>query len=170
MAELHGRELTRIVLTVLFIGVLMAAAFWILRPFLGAIIWATMIVVATWGPMQTVQKWLGGRRWAAVSVMTLLLLLVLIVPLSAAIGTVVSNVEEIVDWAKEIRDFKLPPPPSWVSDIPFAGERLAKVWQDQAGQGFEALRGRITPYAGGLTKWFVAQIGSFGAVFIQFLL
>src|SRR5262245_3653402 len=170
MAELHGRELTRIVLTVLFIGVLMAAAFWVLRPFIGAIIWATMIVVSTWGPMQTVQKWVGGRRWAAVSVMTILLLLVLIVPLSAAIGTVVANAEEIVDWAKELRDFKLPPPPSWVSDIPFVGERAAKAWQDATGQGFDALRGRITPYAGDLTKWFVSKMGSLGAVFIQFLL
>ena len=33
-------------LAVLFIGGLMAASFWILRPFLGALLWSTMIVVA----------------------------------------------------------------------------------------------------------------------------
>ena len=41
------RDLTRTTLAVLFIGVLIAASFWVLRPFLPALIWATMIVVAT---------------------------------------------------------------------------------------------------------------------------
>ena len=168
--DLQGRELTRIVLTVLFIGGLIAATFWILRPFLGAIIWAAMIVVATWGPMLSVQRFLGGRRWAAVSVMSVILLLLLIVPLSAAIGTVIVHADDIVEWAKNLRDWKLPPPPSWLGEIPFVGERALKGWQELAAQGTEALRLRIAPYAGDLTKWFVSQIGSLGAVFIQFLL
>ena len=29
---------------------------------------------------------------------------------------------------------------------------------------------KVAPYAGGLTRWFVAEVGSFGAVFVQFLL
>ena len=39
-----SRDITRLILGVLFIGVLIAASFWILRPFLLALIWATMIV------------------------------------------------------------------------------------------------------------------------------
>ena len=89
MAELQGRELTRILLTVIVIGGLIAASLWILRPFLGAIIWAIMIVVATWPLLIMVQRWAGGRRWLAVTVMSVVLLLVLVVPLSAAIGTIV---------------------------------------------------------------------------------
>ena len=42
-----SRDITSITLFVLFIGVLMGASFWILRPFLLALIRATMIVVAT---------------------------------------------------------------------------------------------------------------------------
>ena len=56
-------DLTRSVLAVLFTGGLIAACLWILQPFLGAVIWAVMIVVATWPLMRTVQGWLGGRRW-----------------------------------------------------------------------------------------------------------
>jgi len=170
MVAPQGRELTRVVLTVLFIGGLMAATFWILRPFLGAIIWATMIVVATWPLMLTVQRRLGGRRWLAVTVMSFVLLLVLVVPLSAAIGAVVSHVDDIVDWAKHAREFKLPPAPSWLPDVPLIGERLIRLWNEVATQGVDVLRERIAPYAGDLTKWFVGQVGSFGAVFIQFLL
>ena len=165
----QGREVGRIVLTVLVIGGLMAATFWILRPFLGAIIWATMIVVATWPVMLGVQRRLGGRRWAAVSVMSVILLLVLVVPLSAAIGTIVVHAGDIVEWAKGLREFQLPPAPAWLADVPL-GERMATAWNDLAAQGVDVLRERVQPYAGKLTGWFVSQVGSFGAVFIQFLL
>jgi len=167
---MEGRELTRILLTVLVIGGLIAASFWILRPFLGAIIWATMIVVATWPLMVGVQRRLGGRRWLAVTVMSIILLLVLVVPLSAAIGTIVSHADDIVGWAKNLRDFKLPPPPSWLPDLPLVGARAVQLWNDVAAEGVQVVAVKITPYAGGLTAWFVSQIGSFGAVFITFLL
>ena len=41
-------DLGRTTLSVLFIGGLIAGSLWILSPFLGAFVWATMIVVATW--------------------------------------------------------------------------------------------------------------------------
>ena len=47
-------DLTRYVLGVLFTGGLIAASLWILQPFLGAIIWAIMIVVATLPAMRWV--------------------------------------------------------------------------------------------------------------------
>ena len=170
MNDLQAGNLSRVVLTVLVIGGLMAATFWILRPFLGAIIWATMIVVATWPLLLALQRRLGGRRWAAVTVMSVILLLVLVVPLSAAIGTVVSHVDDIVDWAKNLREFKLGAPPSWLSGVPLVGERLVRAWQDVAAQGVDVVIVKIQPYAGNFTRWFVGQIGSFGFVFIQFLL
>ena len=163
-------ELARIVLVVLFIGGLIAASFWILRPFLGAIIWATMIVVSTWPLMRAVQKRLGGRRWAAVTVMSLVLLLVLIVPLSLAIGTIVANVDDIVAWAKRLSEFKLGAPPSWLAGLPVVGERAVTAWQNLAAQGAEGLAARIAPYTTTLVAWFVSEIGAFGALFIQFLL
>jgi len=41
-------DLTRMTLAILCMLVLIAASFWVLRPFLAAAVWATMIVVATW--------------------------------------------------------------------------------------------------------------------------
>jgi predicted PurR-regulated permease PerM len=163
-------ELARVVLVVLFIGGLIAASFWILRPFLGAIIWAVMIVVSTWPLMLAVQKRFGGRRWAAVTVMSLVLLLVLVVPLSMAIGTIVTHVDDIVAWAKRLSEFKLGAPPSWLAGLPLVGERAVTAWQDLAAQGAEGLAAKIAPYTRALATWFVAEMGSFGALFIQFLL
>ena len=69
-------DITRTTLAVLFIGILIAACFWITRPFLLPLLWATMIVIATWPMMLGVQGRLGGRRKPAVAVMTLALALI----------------------------------------------------------------------------------------------
>jgi predicted PurR-regulated permease PerM len=164
------RDLTRTVLAVLFIGGLIGVSFWVLRPFLAALIWAVMIVVATWPLMRMVQTALGGRRGLAVTVMTLVLLLLLIVPFSAAIGTIVANVDAIAEWTKVLSEFKVPPPPPWLAGLPVVGERAMQMWQEAAAQGAEALIAKATPYTHELTKWFVSHVGSFGAMFIQFLL
>src|SRR5260370_39131966 len=90
------RDLTRTVLASLVIAGLIAASVWILRPFLAATIWSTMIVVTTWPILRTLQSRLWGKRWLATTIMTAALLLVLVVPFSAAIGTIGANAGEIV--------------------------------------------------------------------------
>ncbi|HEY3169262.1 MAG TPA: AI-2E family transporter YdiK, partial [Candidatus Binatia bacterium] len=104
MAEMQ-RDITRVVLAVLFIVALIGSSIWILRPFLGAIVWGATIVVATWPLMISVQAWLWGKRSLAVAVMTIVLLCVLIVPLISAIGTIVANADEIATWAKSLAAF-----------------------------------------------------------------
>ena len=123
MSEIR-RDLTGGVLAVLFIVTLIGSAIWILRPFIGAIVWATTIVVASWPLMIAAQEYLWGKRGLAVTLMTLLLLCVLVVPLTLAIGTVVSNVDDIVVWVKSLASFKAPSAPQWVIDLPFVGQRL----------------------------------------------
>ena len=48
-------DLARNTLAVLFIGGLILAAFWVLRPFIGPAIWSAAIVVATWPVMRRLQ-------------------------------------------------------------------------------------------------------------------
>ena len=48
------RDLTRTTLAVLFIGGLIVASFWIIQPFLPAVIWAATIVIATWPIMRRI--------------------------------------------------------------------------------------------------------------------
>ena len=122
------RDLTRTVLAVLFIGGLLASSFWILRPFLGALIWAVMIVVASWPLMRAAQSALWGRRWLAVTVMTLALLLLLIVPFSAAIATIVANVDTIGGWVKALGEYQLPPAPAWLGSLPVIGQQGTQLW------------------------------------------
>jgi predicted PurR-regulated permease PerM len=164
------RDLTRTVFAVLIIGGLIAASLWIVRPFLAATIWATMIAVTTWPVLRALQRRLWGKRWLAATVMTAALLLIFIIPLSAAIGTIVANAGEIVDWANRFSDVKLPRPPEFVEKIPIIGEKTANLWREYADKGSEELAEIVRPYASHVASWFVAEVGNFGLVTLQFLL
>src|SRR5258707_11446416 len=104
------QDLTRTTLAVFLIVGLTAASFWILQPFLPAAVWATMIVVATWPLMLRIQARLWNSRALAVIVMTMVLLLVFVVPLSLAIITILRNADRLASWAQSLVPSTLPPP------------------------------------------------------------
>ena len=121
MNQTDTSDLTRTTLAVLFIGILIAACFWVMRPFLSSLLWAAMIVIATWPFFLKLQTRLWGKRWLAVLAMTVLLLLVLIVPICFAVLTILNQTDEIVGWFKSLSTVKIPPPPSWLEKIPITG-------------------------------------------------
>lgn len=162
-------DLTRITLQVLWIGILIAATFWIIRPFLPSFIWAATIVVATWPLMLKVEAWLWGKRGLAVAVMTIAMLILFIVPFSLAIVAIIENADRIADWVKSFQTQALPTLPGWLSGIPLLGPKLAAAWES-ARNGPEGLAARLAPYAGQLFNWFLSQAGSVGKIAIQFLL
>lgn len=168
--ESDRADLTRTTLAVLFVVGLMGASFWVLKPFLPSIVWATMIVVATWPLMRAVERRLWGKRWLATATMTVTLLLVLVLPFALAIGTVLSNADEIAAWARALEGLELPAAPAWVAGLPVVGGKAAAAWNAVAVRGVEELARQAAPYADDLMHWFVAEAGSFGALILQFLL
>jgi predicted PurR-regulated permease PerM len=170
MSDAPRNDLTRITLAVLFIGGLIIGAFWVLRPFVAATIWATMIAVTTWPMLLWFQHRLWGSRGLAVTVMTLLLLLLLVAPLTLAIGTIVTHADDIIVQATALSGRDLPPPPAWVENLPLVGAKVKQFWDQAVESGARGLVGRLAPYADDIVKWFVAQAGSVGFVFVQFLL
>jgi len=163
-------DVTRATLAVLFIGTLIVACFWILLPFLISILWATTIVVTTWPVLLRLQAWFRGKRWPAVTVMTVLLLLVVIVPFTLAVATIVARVDSISALGKSLATFNVPLPPDWVGGIPIAGPKIAASWRQVAALPPETLSARLTPYVGQALSWFAARAGSVGMMFLQFLL
>jgi len=165
-----SRDITRITLAVLFIGALIAASFWIFRPFLTSFIWATIIVVATWPLLLKLQSWLWHKRGLAVAVMSVILLLVLVIPLSLAILSIIDSADEIATRVKSLSTFSVPPMPEWVGKIPLVGKKVAESWQQYAALPPEELSARLTPYARNAISWFIAKAGSIGMMILQFLL
>jgi predicted PurR-regulated permease PerM len=167
--KLAPSDLTRVTLQVLCIVILTIATFWIMRPILPSLIWAAMIVAATWPLMLKVEKLLWGKRFLATTVMTIIMLLLFIVPFSLAIAAIFENVDRVTAWLNSVATGGLPALPSWINSIPIIGPKLANSWQS-AVAGTEGLSERLTPYAGKTLRWFLSQAGSIGVITIQFLL
>jgi predicted PurR-regulated permease PerM len=163
-------DLARTTLQLLALGILIATSFWIARPFLMALAWATMIVVATWPLLLRAQAWLGGRRSLAVALMTIVLLLVLVVPLYFGITAIVENAKRIVGWSQSLATFTVPQPPGWLEGLPVIGAKLAARWHQLAAAGPEEVTARLAPFVQRLVLWFVGQVGSLGLLVLDFLL
>jgi predicted PurR-regulated permease PerM len=170
MQASRSPDIARTTLQLLALGVLIASSFWIVRPFLVALTWASTIVVATWPLLLYAQAWLGGRRSLAVAVMTIALLLILVVPLYFGVTTILDNAEQIVHWSKSLATLAIPQPPAWVEALPVVGAKIAARWQQVAAADPEDVAARIAPYARVFVVWFAGQVGSIGLLLVQFLL
>lgn len=151
-------DVTRILLAVVTIGGLIAATFWVLRPFLPALIWATMIVVATWPMMRAVQRRLGGRRVLAVMVMTAGMVVIVVAPIAVGIVVVVQHAAgDVVEWSKSLSASVAAGPPAGLSDLPLVGKRLASEWEKIASARPEDLAARVRPYLADVGRWIVGR-------------
>jgi len=147
---------------------LAAVSLWIMLPFVPALIWATMIVVATWPMMRAIETRLWRKRWVAASVMTMALLLAFVIPLTLAIVSIVSHMDVITGSVKSLQATTFEIPPDWVVKLPVVGSRLDASWREVAASG--DLGSKLSTYASTVGSWFVGQVGDLGALLMEFLL
>lgn len=163
-------DLAKITFGVLTLVVLIGSSLWILRPFLGATIWAVMVVVATWPALLWFEARLWRRRSLAVLVMMLILLLVFVLPLTLAISTIASNADEVAVWFRSLIAEGPPHLPDWVGTLPLAGPKMVAAWDELLASGVSGVEAKVTPYARQVTTWLFSQAGVVGALALQFLL
>jgi predicted PurR-regulated permease PerM len=163
-------ELTRAVLATIGLVGLIVASLWVLRPFLAPLVWAMAIVIATWPLMLGVERWLWGRRWLAVAVMTFGLLVLLFVPLTLAIAAFVDNAERISGWVKQMGTWRIGEPPAWVQALPWVGDWIVGTWRATVAAGADPLVARVTPYFGTVAGRVLREAGAFGLTAIEFVL
>jgi predicted PurR-regulated permease PerM len=162
------RDLTGTVLGVLFIGLLTGASLWIVKPFIGAIVWATLIAVATWPLLRGLQRWLWGRKSLAIIVMTVGLLAVVLAPLFAAVWTLAVHVDSITAFVEGLPTYRIPPPPAWLVGLPLVGTKIGEGWERVAAIEMPTLLSYATPYLSDAAKWIVIHLGSLGSLIVQF--
>lgn len=162
-------DLTRTILAVLFIGGLIGVSAWILQPFIAPLIWATMIVVATWPLLLACQRRLFGWRSLAVAAMVLSMVLVFVVPLALAIETLIQNAATLGDWARDVATLSLPAAPEWLGRVPLIGERLVHTWEEVRTLGVSPLAEKAAPYAAESVRWLVSRLSGAGLLFVDFM-
>ena len=165
-----SRDLTRATLSVGAIAALITSTVWIVRPFVSAFLWATVIVMSTWPLLLGLQARLWGKRGIAVAIMTLALLLVFLIPLGWSVWALVGNIDQIVAWVSSLDKFVMPPPPPWLAGIPLVGAKTVAAWEHVAAQGPGGVTAQALPYASRFIRWFAAQIGGAGTLILQFLM
>src|SRR4249919_298819 len=113
-----SQDLTRTTLLVLIIGVLLVASLWTMQAFIGPLVWATAIVVATWPLLMWVQRHVGGSRALATAVMTIVMLVIFVVPFWAALGAMLDASVDGVEVVRSYLENGLGPPPHWLANVP----------------------------------------------------
>lgn len=163
-------DLTHTTLSVLLIALLIASSFWVLSPFLMALLWATIISVTAWPLLLRLEAAFGNRRRLAVAVVTIGLLLVVFVPVMAALSTLVRNAEGITTEIRSLESVTIPEPPDWLAHLPVVGRTLVTRWREFAAFTPDERWAALAPYLQTALQWFVSKAGSLGAMLVQFLL
>jgi predicted PurR-regulated permease PerM len=140
------------------IAILVLGCYLVLKPFITAMLLASVTCVSTWPQFRWIRERMGGRGTLAALATSLLLVLLLVVPLALIAVSLADNVTRIVDAARHFFDAGTPEPPAWVAGIPLAGESLDAYWRELAASRealVAALRGLLDPakdflLAGGL--------------------
>jgi predicted PurR-regulated permease PerM len=165
----RGPDLTHSTLSVLFLALLAVSTFWVLSPFLTSILWAVIVCIATWPILVRLDAFLG-RRWAAVATMTCAILLVIFVPVTFGLITIVDNAASITAEIRSFESIALPAAPGWLARLPFGGEQLAAKWSWFVALDPQQRSAELTPYAQAALQWFALRAGGVGRMLVQFIL
>jgi len=141
-----------------------------LRPFLGSLIWAAAIVIATWPVLLKVQAQVGGRRSVATAVMVAIISIVFIIPLWIAIAALLDASGNAIEILRSYLAKGLGPPPGWLQDIPLVGKRIAAGWSTLAASGPEGFAAALRPYTRTGAAWMAAITGGIGGLVLHFIL
>jgi predicted PurR-regulated permease PerM len=156
-------------LRLLAIGLLVVGVVIVLRPFLPAILWAVIIVVATWPLLLALERRLHGRRTLAVTLMSTGLFAVVVAPISLLLATLITRLPELRDLVLGWLRGPLPAPPAWLAKLPY-GERMVAEWQLALARNAEDWANWFAPWAGRGATWLSTHLGTLGGLTLEFLL
>lgn len=144
---------TTLTIRLLVLGLLLIGCFLILRPFISAIMWATVLCFSSWPLYTRLVGVLRGRRRLAAAILTVGTLLVLLTPFFL-IG--MSLAEDVGNFGTAAGRFlEAPPlePPGWVQRLPLVGSHVSKTWRELASDSAllaQRLRRFVEPVVTGL--------------------
>jgi predicted PurR-regulated permease PerM len=135
----------RILMGVLIGGIAVGCGF-VLYPFLSALLWAAILVFATWPASQWLERTLRLPKVMVALAMVLLTALVLVLPLVLAAPGGAEDVKalrvSLEAWLAGV-----PPAPSWLAALPLVGRPLAATWNAWAND-LSAMTAFFRPYLG----------------------
>jgi predicted PurR-regulated permease PerM len=156
------------ILKIVILFLLIAWCVGIILPFVQPVIGGAIIAIALYPSFIKVKRWLGDRNMLAGVLLTLLLLVILLLPATWLIKSMVEGTERLVTQFKN-QTFMIPPPAPSVAGWPLIGKAISKQWL-LASQDLEAV---IITYREPLSKLgmtILGGVGGFGTSLITLLL
>lgn len=162
---INTNQIARIALiTLLIIG-----CFYVLRPFMAAVLFAAVFCVFTWPLYNRVWLYLGKRDGLAAMTMTLFLSIAIILPMAYLATNLAESAAILIDEAQVTLQNLQPQAPDWLSNLPLIGQQLAEAWQ-RAVVSHEELMKLLSQYAEPMRKFMLNAVQMMMGGFLQLLL
>jgi predicted PurR-regulated permease PerM len=165
-ADIEPR-VTDLVIRLAFLGLFVYWSFELVRPFVPVVIWAVLLTAALYPLYAWLAEKLGRPRLAAI-IVTILLLMTILGPISVLAASLVQTVQWIAEGLQD-GTLKVPPPPARVADWPMIGEKVHEAWS----LGSSNLDDAIDRYGPSLLpagSTILARIASIGGDMLKMLL
>ncbi|RQW29817.1 AI-2E family transporter [Rhodobacteraceae bacterium CH30] len=147
---------------------LLAACIKVIQPFLGALIWASIISIATWPYYRWLAKHMGNRNKLAAIAIVLLLMIAIAAPISVMAVKLAHSLPD-TQTLETLGHTPIPHAPAWLETIPLIGHKLNAFWLSVQADvpGFiEKLR----PTANKAALWILEQGASIGFSLLEIIL
>ena len=144
------------VLTLAVLAMLIVGVYFVLQPFLTALVWAAILCTTTWPMYRRLQVWLDGRDALAALAMVLVLALLMLAPFIVVGVTIADNAERMASWGRQFLESGPPEAPTWVAGFPVIGPTVADYWNGMA-HDTARLLGLLGQYVEPLRKFAVSS-------------
>ena len=156
-------------LTLAMLAMLIAGCFFVLQPFITALVWAAILCTTTWPLYLFVTARFHDRAGLAALSMVILLALLMLAPFIVVGATIADNAALMAAWGRSLLEAGPPEPPAWVANLPVIGSTVATYWTSMA-HDTAPLLGVLRDYVEPLRKFAVASGASVVGAILQMTL
>jgi predicted PurR-regulated permease PerM len=156
-------------LTLAMLAMLIAGCFFVLQPFITAIVWAAILCTTTWPLYLRLVARMRGRETYAAFAMVILLSLLMIAPFVVVGATIADNAALVSAWGRSLLAAGPPRAPAWVAGLPIVGATIANYWNNMANDTAQLLD-VVGNYLEPLRKFAVASGASVVGAILQMTL
>jgi len=156
-------------LTLAGLGLLIAGCFFVLKPFMTALLWAAILCTTAWPLYQRLVVRMRGHAALSALVMVVLIAIALLAPFIVVGATIADNADQVAAWGRRVIDAGPPEPPGWVAQLPLVGEWASGYWSSMAHDTAQVVD-ELQKYVEPLRKVALASGAAFVAAVLQLTL
>lgn len=144
----------------------------IMYPFVSIILWSLIFAMALYPLHSKISQKIGGRPKLTSFIIILLILVIIFLPTSLLVGSLINEVKELTV-SYENGALTIPPPTEKVKEWPVIGTKLYDTWQSayvNLGQTIVKHKDQLTEVFSKLAKGILSSAGGLFQIFISFII